>query len=39
MEKKKIIIGVDGGGSKSIGAAADESGRVLAVYRGGGTNY
>ena len=38
MEKKKLIIGVDGGGSKSIGAAADESGRVLAVYRGGGTN-
>lgn len=39
MEKKKIIIGVDGGGSKSIGVAADESGRALAVYRGGGTNY
>ncbi len=38
MGKKKLIIGVDGGGSKSIGAAADESGRVLAVYRGGGTN-
>lgn len=39
MEKKKIIIGVDGGGSKSMGAAADEKGRVLAVYRGGGINY
>ena len=39
MDNKKIIIGVDGGGSKSIGAAADESGRVLAVYRGGGINY
>ena len=38
MEKKKIIIGVDGGGSKSIGVAADESGRALAVYRGEGTN-
>ena len=38
MEKKKIVIGVDGGGSKSIGVAADESGRALAVFRGGGTN-
>ena len=38
MEKKKIIIGVDGGGSKSIGVAADENGHALAVYRGGGTN-
>ena len=39
MEKKKLIIGVDGGGSKSIGVAADLEGHVLAVYRGGGINY
>ncbi len=39
MEKTKVIIGVDGGGSKSIGAAADGGGRVLAVYRGKGINY
>lgn len=39
MEKKKLIIGVDGGGSKSIGVAADGEGHALAVYRGGGINY
>ena len=39
MEKKKLIIGVDGGGSKSIGAAADLDGHVLAASRGGGINY
>lgn len=39
MEKPRIIIGVDGGGSKSVGAAADEEGHVLAVYRGKGINY
>ena len=39
MEKKKLIIGVDGGGSKSIGAAADLDGHVLADYRSGGINY
>ena len=39
MNKMKIIIGVDGGGSKSIGAAADLDGHVLAAYRGGGINY
>ena len=39
MEKTKVIIGVDGGGSKSIGVAADGDGRALAVYRGGGINY
>ena len=36
---ERIIIGVDGGGSKSTGAAADRSGRVLAVARSGGVNY
>lgn len=39
MEKTKVIIGVDGGGSKSIGVAADGDGRALAVFRGGGINY
>ena len=39
MEKTKVIIGVDGGGSKSIGVAADEDGRALAVFRGKGINY
>lgn len=39
MERRKIIIGVDGGGSKSIGAAVDPDGHVLAYFRGGGINY
>ena len=39
MEKTKVIIGVDGGGSKSIGVAADGNGRVLAAFRGKGMNY
>ena len=39
MEKSGIIIGVDGGGSKSIGVAADWNGKALSAYRGGGINY
>ena len=39
MEKTKVIIGVDGGGSKSIGVAADGNGHALAVFRGKGINY
>ena len=36
---ERIIIGVDGGGSKSTAAAADATGRVLAVVRGESLNY
>ena len=39
MEKTGVIIGVDGGGSKSAGVAADWRGNVLARFRGGGINY
>lgn len=34
-----VIIGVDGGGTKSVGAAVSASGEVLAIRRGGGINY
>ena len=36
---ERIIIGIDGGGSKSTGAAADASGRVIAVSHGESVNY
>lgn len=36
---ERIIIGVDGGGSKSTAAAADQSGRVIAVAKGKSVNY
>ncbi len=39
MERTKVIIGVDGGGSKSAGAASDLDGNVLALFRGKGINY
>ncbi len=39
MERTKVIIGVDGGGSKSAGAAVGMDGNVLALFRGKGINY
>jgi len=34
-----VIIGVDGGNSKTLAAAVDENGRLLARAREGGSNY
>lgn len=39
MTDIQLIIGVDGGGSKSAAAAAAPDGRVLAFFRGEGINY
>jgi N-acetylmuramic acid 6-phosphate etherase len=33
-----LVVGVDAGGTKTIGVVADESGRVLNTVRGGGAN-
>ncbi|HUT52959.1 MAG TPA: BadF/BadG/BcrA/BcrD ATPase family protein [bacterium] len=35
----KHVLAVDGGNSKTLAAVADGDGRVLAVARGGGSNY
>ncbi len=35
----KLVLAIDGGNSKTLAAIADESGRVLAVARAGGSNY
>ncbi|MCB9651227.1 MAG: hypothetical protein H6730_32220 [Deltaproteobacteria bacterium] len=35
----KLFLGVDGGGTKTVAAVADESGRVVAHARTGGSNY
>ena len=34
----RLVIGIDAGGTKTVGLLADESGRVLAQARGGGAN-
>ena len=34
-----VILGVDGGNSKTLAAAVDENGKLLAVARAGGSNY
>jgi len=38
MSRKPIVLGVDGGGTKSIGLAADLSGNVLTRREGGASN-
>ncbi|HVS65547.1 MAG TPA: BadF/BadG/BcrA/BcrD ATPase family protein [Thermoanaerobaculia bacterium] len=38
MEPMRYLVGVDAGGSKTVGLLADESGRVLAEERGPGAN-
>lgn len=37
--RSKYLVGVDGGGTKTIAVAANEDGTVLAVERGDGINY
>lgn len=39
MKKRQLVIGVDGGGSKSAGVAAGLDGKVLGFFRGKGINY
>jgi N-acetylglucosamine kinase-like BadF-type ATPase len=39
MQDKKFVIGVDGGGTKTIAMVADEFGRNLERKKGGPTNY
>ena len=39
MRVGRIVIGIDGGGTKTIAAAADMEGNVLAFSRGDGINY
>ena len=39
MKEKQFVIGVDGGGSKTIAAAVSMDGTVLAVQKGNGINY
>jgi glucosamine kinase len=34
----RLVIGIDAGGTKTVGLLADDSGRVLAQARGGGAN-
>ena len=37
--REPFIIGIDGGGTKTVGAAVSMSGEVLALRRGAGINY
>ena len=37
--REPFIIGIDGGGTKTVGAAVNRSGKVLALRRGAGINY
>lgn len=37
--RSRYLVGVDGGGTKTIAVAANEDGTVLAVERGDGINY
>jgi glucosamine kinase len=36
--EKKYVVGIDAGGTKTVGLLADETGQVLAEARGGGAN-
>ena len=38
MARRQLVFGVDGGGTKSIGVAADQFGNILASREGGPTN-
>ena len=37
--EEKYVIGIDGGGTKTVGAAVSMSGRILAMRKGPGINY
>ena len=34
----RYVVGIDSGGTKTVGLLADETGKVLAKARGGGAN-